>query len=389
MQAKILYLTAWYPNRYDHMPGLFVKRYADLLSKVHKIAVLNIIPVDKYPVIYEVEPVIEGNILVVRVYYRKINASLPLLGPFLKLLRSLIAYKKGLTLIFRDFGMPQLVHMNVLTIRQGIIALYLKNKFRIPYIITEHSSNFLPEKKEPISFFRKYLNQFITKRSAGTSAVSDALKNGMIAAGINHKRFHVIRNVVPQEFFGCEFIRTSNQIKVISNITCFEDAVKNISGLVRTIKELLKHRDDFLVLLIGDGPDRQKIEDLVLKLELTKYIKLTGLLEYNELVKAYQKSSFTVLFSHYETMSVVIAESLACGKPVVGTRAGGMPELVNNENGLLAEPGNESDLLNKIELMLDTFQNYNNSKIREYAAGLFSEEAVRNTFLSFYNEVIS
>jgi glycosyltransferase involved in cell wall biosynthesis len=389
MQAKILYLAAWYPHRYDPMPGLFIQRYADLVSKFHKIAILNIVPVEGLSNKFEVEPVIEGDILVIRVYYRKVLSDFPILGPLIRIIRSLIAYKKGLKALVQKFGIPQLVHINVLTIRLGFITFFLKNRYKIPYVITEHSSNFLPEKKVQISIFRKFLLQLITRKSAGTSAVSEALKNGMISYGINHKYFKVIRNVVPNEFFNCEFAQPNSGQKIISNITCFDDAVKNISGLVRTIEQLLQKRNDFFVYLVGDGPDKQKIEVLVQQLGLNHIIKLTGLLEYSELVKAYQRSSFTVLFSNYETMSVVIAESLSCGKPVIATHAGGMPELVTTENGLLAEPGNESDLLNKIDLMLDTYYKYDSNKLRYFAFQHFSEDVIRDQFLSFYKDALS
>ena len=389
MQSKILYLAAWYPHRYDPMPGLFIKRYADLISKAHKIAILNIIPFEGLSINYEIEQITENDILVVRVYYRKLNAGVPLLGPSLRILRSLIAYKKGLNLLLKVFGLPQIVHVNVLTIRLGLIALFLKSRYKIPYVITEHSSNFLPEKKVSINIFRKFLFQIITKKSAGTSSVSVALKKGMNALGINHKNFQVIRNVIPNEFFNCKLTHSVSEQKIISNITCFDDAVKNISGLVRTIARLLEKRNDFLVYLVGDGPDKQKIELLVQQLELNHIIKLTGLLEYDELVKAYQRSSFTVLFSNYETMSVVIAESLSCGKPVIATNAGGMPELVTAENGLLAEAGNESDLLNKIDIMLDSFNKYDSNKLRDFAFRHFSEDVILNQFLSFYNKALS
>jgi glycosyltransferase involved in cell wall biosynthesis len=389
MQAKILYLAAWYPNRYDPMPGLFIKRYADPISTFHSIAVLNIIPVSALPIKYEVEAVQEGNLQLIRVYYRKVNSSFPLISSLFKILRSLIAYLKGARLLIKIFGLPQLVHVNVLSIRLGLLALFFKIKFNIPYVITEHSSNFLPEKKIRMNVFRKFLFQLITGESNGISAVSEALKNGMQTLGIRHKNFQVIRNVVSNEFFNCEIDQSVSDTKIISNVTCFDDAVKNISGLVRAIEQLIKRRNDFLIYLIGDGPDKKMIEAMVQKLKLGDVIKLTGLLEYNELVKAYQRSSFTVLFSYYETMSVVIAESLACGKPVIGTNSGGMPELIPDSNGLLAEPGNESDLVSKIDMMLDTFHQYNGNKLREFAMTQFSEDIVRNKFLLFYKEVLS
>jgi len=124
-------------------------------------------------------------------------------------------------------------------------------------------------------------------------------------------------------------------------------------------------------------------------MNLNDFILFTGLLEGEELLKIYQISDFTVLFSYYETMAVVIAESMACGKPVVASGVGGIPELINSSTGLLVRPGDEDDLLNKINLMINDYKNYDSRYIREYAYNLFSEKAIEEQFLRFYSFVIN
>ncbi|MGC8803638.1 MAG: glycosyltransferase, partial [Bacteroidales bacterium] len=177
----------------------------------------------------------------------------------------------------------------------------------------------------------------------------------------------------------------SKEKVVFSNITCFDDRVKNISGLVRTVARLREHRTDFELRLIGTGPDKPAIEKLVADLGLTSQIYFTGLLFDDQLVDEIILSDFTVLFSHYETMAVVIAESLACGRPVVATRAGGIPELIGSANGLLVEPGNEEDLLQQLLRMMDLYKNYNPIELRSRAYNMFSTQSVSEAFEKLYS----
>ena len=86
-----------------------------------------------------------------------------------------------------------------------------------------------------------------------------------------------------------------------------------------------------MCLLVGDGKDREIIEQSAHDLVLKNIVQFTGLLEGEQLVDAYNKSMFTVLFSNFENMPVVISESFACGKPVIATRTGGISEFVNEK----------------------------------------------------------
>jgi glycosyltransferase involved in cell wall biosynthesis len=75
----------------------------------------------------------------------------------------------------------------------------------------------------------------------------------------------------------------------------------------------------------------------------------------NNLPALYQACDFLVVPSIYpEAFGLVALEALACGKPVIASKVGGLPEVINNENGILVEPGNQKELENAIvKLALD------------------------------------
>lgn len=381
---KVLFLASWYPVRFDAMAGLFVKRHAEVVAQTHEVAVLHVTADYSNRRTIETEVVQANGVFTVVVYYKKIASNLPVVSHLFKALFWLFAFLTGIRIVFRQFGRPQYIHIHVLTLRLGVMAFILSRLFGMPYYITEHSSYFLPEKNVQRNWLWIKATRWFTSKSHGVSAVSERLKNAMQVRGYTNRHFVVIRNVVPDIFFQIDLAYRPKDRIVFSNITCFDDSVKNISGLVRTVARLWNHRQDFELRLIGTGPDKPAIEKLVADLELNDCVCFTGMLFDDQLVKEIVWSDFTVLFSYYETMAVVIAESLACGRPVVATRTGGIPELINSSNGLLAEPGNEEDLLRQLLRMMDTYREYDPDKLRLEAMRLFSRESVSKAFDQLY-----
>lgn len=372
---KILFLSAWYPNRYDPMPGLFVKQHAEVLANEHEVAVLYVHAVKKGK--WEVIHFVENGVDTTIVYY----PSFPSL--VLKAVYFLKAHWRGFAVLKERNGTPDLIHVNILT-RCGAIGLLFKLVYGIPYVITEHWSRYLPVRNNYKGFLRKWLTQLVVRKSNGIVTVSEAVKTAMQMNKLNHPCFDVIYNGVDTDFFS-PTNREEAQTRVFSHISCFDDGAKNISGLVKTIFKLSKARQDFKLYLAGEGPDKAKIETLATSLGLTdKFIIFTGLLEGNQLVEVYQKSLFTVLFSNYENMPVVVAESFACGVPVIATKVGGIPEVSNENNGILVSPGNEEELLQAMNFMLDNTSAFNPEKIRQFALENFGKASFLDKYNRFY-----
>lgn len=386
MSKRILFLSAWYPSHYDPMPGLFVKRHAEIIASRHKVAVLYTLPVTMLDQKYKIEISEEDQLFTVRVFYRKVNNWFPGLNMFYKFFLFFVAHQKGFKKIKKHFGKPDLIHVNILT-RTGIYALCLKFYYKIPYVITEHWSRYLPQRNEYKGFFRKAVTKLVVGQSNAISTVSEALRKAMRDCHINHPNFLIVRNVVDCDKFKPVSIAGSSQ-KVFSHVSCFDDNAKNIMGMIRAIHNLSKKRDDFICLMVGDGPDRPEAEKLAELLGiLNRTVKFVGLREGEELVSIYNKSLFTLIFSNYETMSVVIPESFACGKPVIATNVGGIPEIVNSSTGILVTPKNETELTEKIDYMLHHYHEFDPVIIRDYALKKFSKESVLNQLLSLYEVV--
>ncbi|MDP4207734.1 MAG: glycosyltransferase [Bacteroidota bacterium] len=384
MKKKVLFLSAWYPNRYDPMPGLFVKRHAETMSADFNVAVLYTHPVENFSQHYQIESSFKNGVFTTIVYYQKIKTKLPLFSLLLKFVRFFKAHILGFSSIKKHYGLPHFIHVNILT-RVGVFALYLKIRHGIPYVITEHWSRYNPTRNAYKGIIRKIMTNVVVKHSSGISVVSRNLKEMMQRCHIHHPHFVITNNVVSDDFFNSPIIHSQPKPTVFIHISCFDNQAKNTVGIVRAVHKLSKQRNDFICMMVGDGPDRLAAEELASYLGINNnYIRFTGLKEGKELINIYNQSAFTILFSNYENMPVVIAESFACGKPVVSTDVGGIAEIVTTSTGILVPPGNEAEFVQAINYMLNHYTEYDAQAIRNFALKQFSAKAVARQISALY-----
>jgi glycosyltransferase involved in cell wall biosynthesis len=389
-KLKILYLAAWYPNKYDPMPGLFIQRHAEAVSKYCNVAVLYVHPdpclteIKYYNEISE-----ENSLFTVRIYFKQVSSNYFLISNILKGFRYLKSNFIGFKYILRTFGKPDLVHVNVLT-RAGVIALIIKLLKGIPYLISEHWSRYLTGVGNYSGFVRLLLTKIVVRKASAVITVTDDLRKAMINQGLRNQNYMIIPNVVDVNMFKPKEYGNVRTKKVFAHISCFDDKAKNISGIIRTIKQLSALRDDFECHLVGDGIDRQDLEKYADELNINnRFVFFTGLKTGMDLFETYDVSDFTLLFSNYENLPVVILESFACGLPVISSDVGGISEYFSSNYGILVKPGNENDLLKAINYMLDNYEKYDRKKIRNYAISNFSYEVVSHKLYRIYNQIVA
>jgi glycosyltransferase involved in cell wall biosynthesis len=110
--------------------------------------------------------------------------------------------------------------------------------------------------------------------------------------------------------------------------------------LVQACAKLHGEGLDFALTLVGDGPDRPRIEQAIASLGLARQIHLTGALNQAEVRSHFASADIFVLPSLAEGIPVVLMEAMSCGVPCVSTPVNGIPELIAHEcTGLLATPG--------------------------------------------------
>jgi glycosyltransferase involved in cell wall biosynthesis len=372
------------------MPGLFIERHARSVAAHADVAVLYVHQDanlrDKK---FETELSRDDELLQVKIYYKPVSDSLPLVSSFLNLLKYLFYHQKGLAIIKREFGRPDLLHVNVLT-RLGALAMLYKWLTGTPYVITEHWTRYLPHMDNFRGALRKCVTRRVVRNAAAVLPVTDNLRQAMEKHRLHNKNYRIIPNVVDMEMFHIVNINRPENEKIFIHVSCFEDKQKNISGILRVLKRLSELRSDWACHMVGDGIHFVKLVNYAKELGLDdRKVKFFGLKENEELAKLMAEAGFQVMFSRFENLPVVILESYACGVPVLSTDVGGISEHMNDELGMLIASENEDELLEKLLSLLNHYKDYNKEKLREYAMLHFSKEVIGRQLYEVYHEIIA
>ena len=141
--------------------------------------------------------------------------------------------------------------------------------------------------------------------------------------------------------------------------------------------------------IVGEGADRPLLERAVLEKKLQDKIIFKGIVLKENMVQEIQAHDALIMFSNYESFCVVIAEAMACGKPVISSCCGGLTSFITNELGCLVEPRDETGLSEAILKLRKNQANYNPQTIRQFATDHFSQEVIAGKLKEIYQSVLS
>lgn len=372
-RKHIIFLARWYPHRYDPMFGLFVQRHAEAAALYNDISVIYVHPCTDVPWRVSTDDEIINNVRTIRVYYKKSKSKIV----------SLFRFFRANKLAMKQLPKPDIIHVHVLT-RLGLIAWWHKIVHGTPYIITEHWSRYLSG-NDYNGFFRKRLTKMVVDSAAAVTTVTDILAKAMQSHGLHNKKYIIVPNVVDINMFKPQ--PHHNKIPKIVHVSCFENKSKNITCLIDALQILEDKNIAFQCVFIGDGIDFKMTKDYSKKLKHQENIRFTGVLEGQSLIDELASGDFLVLSSNYETQGVVILEAFACGLPVVATNVGGIPEIVNERNGILVSPHDPEQLAEAIHTMMLSYRNYDANTLRDGIIKKFSNESVGKLLNSIYKEL--
>jgi phosphatidylinositol alpha-1,6-mannosyltransferase len=137
-------------------------------------------------------------------------------------------------------------------------------------------------------------------------------------------------------------------------------ARKGVDATLRALPRVRGHLPDVVYLVVGDGPDLPRLRALAAELGVEEHVRFLPGVDY-DLTPAYYNAADVVTMPcrddppEVEGFGIVFLEANACGKPVVGTYAGGIPDAIRHgETGLLVEPDDPDRLADAIVTLLTT-----------------------------------
>jgi glycosyltransferase involved in cell wall biosynthesis len=373
----VLILPKWYPNVNDLQNGSFIRQFALELSNNKEVTVIFPVPTSNTDTAIETKAT--GQLLEVFIPYKA--SSLPLLfRKYINYKRYMDAMKQGVNTMLETRKKPDLIHVHVL-IRPGIYAHHLSQKWNIPWVITEHSSDFLNADFVRRSGVKKWFIKHLAKRSCGISAVSSRLALGMKTLGVK-QRIEIIPNLIA--FPEVLLPSVDNQTLQIAGVADLVDDIKNISGVLKALALVKAQLPAFQYHLVGDGRDRATLEAFAKELKLEKEVIFHGRQNHAFIMDFLPKIDFLITNSRFETFSLVTAEAIACGKPVIVSKCGGPEEWFKPEYGLMIPLDDEVVLAHEILKMASGFKAFSAERMSETIKKQFATTTIMEQYDSLY-----
>jgi glycosyltransferase involved in cell wall biosynthesis len=386
-RKKILWLCSWYPNKLMPFNGDFIKRHAEAVSLYDDISVIHIVRDVKGVITKDVltEKAEKAGLSEKIIYYYSPSFPVSLLDKYWSELTFRKLYKQAIINHIEQSGVPELAHVHI-GMKAGAIALWLKKKKGVPYIISEHWSGFLPEADEKMVDQPFYLRALWKKVMAGASAISAV--SSYLAAAIQKqfgiKPVRIIPNVVDTSlFYPAAGLSADIMFIHISGL----ERLKNPTAIIKAFAIVKRTYPSALLHIFG--PDEKLLKNMVSELQLENNIIFHNEIPQVQLAEFVRKSTALILYSSYETFGCVIIEANACGIPVIVSDIPVFHETVTEAvNGVFAKVNDPVALAERMTELIKNRASFNGKAIAA-ASAVYSYENVGKRFSNWYNEILS
>jgi glycosyltransferase involved in cell wall biosynthesis len=273
----------------------------------------------------------------------------------------------------------------------GYVAIKLQEVYHTPVVITNHST--LQLTKYP--YWSPEWNRKITNIIRKADQIY--VVNNFMKEKVNNLQQRANIEVIPigfnkNLFYPISQKRARNYLSIKENKPLFLsigrlDDNKNHQLFVEGICQLRESFPEILGVIIGEGPNFLKLNKIIRNLNCEKSVKLIGYVPHEKINLWINAANFVVLTSFSEGSPTVMYETLACGKPFLGSKVGGIPEIISSDDyGYLFDPRDKNNLVNKMKLMM--LKEWNRDKIIQYSK-LYSIENISKTIHKTYFDLLN
>lgn len=290
----------------------------------------------------------------------------------------------GLDLLHVHYAIP---HASAAYFARQILK---KSGKDIPYITTLHGTDITLVGKD-----QTYapVVAFSINESDAITAVSNNLKEETLSHFTIEKDIVVIPNFVDTDRFQhmdkehFKKMLAPNGERILAHVSNFRKVkrAEDVIGMFAKVREQLPSK----LLMIGDGPERQNLEEYCRTLNICGDIRFLGKQE--QVDEILSITDLFVLPSQYESFGLSALEAMACGVPVISTNAGGLPEInIQGVTGFMSNVGDTTDMANKAMLILagdQSLKSFKDAAIKH--ARTFSRQRIIPLYEQLYDSVLS
>ncbi|MBX7051179.1 MAG: glycosyltransferase family 4 protein [Flavobacteriales bacterium] len=360
---RILHITPWYPSPDDPVRGIFIQRHIESLEKYCEQKVWHIEIGAHIQEEFEME---QAHFLRIR-KKPTINAWWFIEQQYARLIRKLCMEQKVA---------EQFTHVNFYIAYPSLVRYNVFSKYLPKHVfITEHWSAF------HFNFGIGRIHPRIARvfhHNLPIISVSKSLADDLVRYSGREQKIQIVPNAVDtKQFYPTEHQRTKSFFMV-----AFWKWPKHplwpLEALIKLREKGIKKE----IRIGGYGLQENELRNFVQLNKLEDQVIFLGKLTPDEVAREMQTAAAFLVPTEYETFSVVVAEAHCCGCPVIASRAGALPELITEENGILVD----SDW----PLALEQFdqRTFNHDEIAKKAAMRYSKESVGKLYFETISEKI-
>lgn len=284
--------------------------------------------------------------------------------------------------ITREQGTPDIIHAHYT--EPAYSASKLKKKDKIPFVVTEHSSQVNKNNLEKVNPNIYEIAKNTYNKADSVIGVSPSLVDTI------NKNFNIKSNYIPNLVDLEIFKYKGKKSKDVFNFISVGNLVytKRMDLLIDAFYKAFSTNPKIKLTIFGIGPKRQELERLVNKYNLNSKVNIMGLKSREEIADKLAESSCFVLPSQSETFGVAYIEALAVGVPVIATKCGGPETFVTKENGVLIDIDNEKQLIQAMKYMYKNNEKYDKEIIARNIENNYSAEVVANKIIRIYDSLL-
>ena len=236
-----------------------------------------------------------------------------------------------------------------------------------------------------------HLDRVALRKFDALAAVSDEVAQRLVDSGVPEEKIKTIANGIDVQAFEngepLSLMRAGGN-KVIGMVARL-DLQKGFEYLLRAVRELCNIFYGLKVVIVGEGPDRAAIENMVAELGLQSNVVLAG--QQSKMPSVYAAMDIFVLPSLNEGLPMTILEAMAASRPVIATRVGAIPNVISDgENGLLVNPKDVDGLRDALASLLPNPDRCRQmgEKAHAWVRQNFTAEAMALKYRQMYEEVL-
>lgn len=368
--THILILSSWYPSKEHPFLGNFVERQARLLSKRYIVSVVHTVAKDGGEI--DVLKNDNNGYTEILVQY---NGNGHIFARKKQERAALIAGIQGLENV-------RLIIGNIL-LPKGWQFIVARKNFGCPLIYIEHGSYFRPNGPFKWGRIHRWILGQIRKKATEIVAVSEVLKKDM-KPHFQRRTIEVIGNHVDTVLFSAKEKLNQEPTRFL-HVSTLDPNTKNPRGIIAACELLKEQNSNFKLTIICDE-DVIDWKSFVEEKDINDVIEFIGPLEWKDLVPYYHRSDAFILFSEYETFSIVLAEAWSTGTPVISTSVGIANDL-NPELGIQIEQNQPESLKNAMLQFIRSDVHFDQEKLVAHARH-YSEENILNSWTKLIEKYV-